>query len=268
MWIQIFYKSLTSTSTRRRPTRRRLPPSRPRLEILEDRCLLSAVHALFDLGSPAGGPFASDRFTVADRTQNTGRRVNLPLPNPVTNPSDYQDTQVLNTLDGFNLQPRLSIPFDGPIDANSVTSQTVFLVSLGDTLNRRDHGGQVVGINQVVWDPPTHTLHVESDQLLDQHTRYALVVTSGVHGQDGQPALATPAFRHFRQDLAHTHDPVLKFYRRELIDALHAARDVGVREEDIVTASVFTTLRVYPIRGVKPPCGSRTQPGLPWGVAD
>jgi hypothetical protein len=196
---------------------------------------------LFDLGSPAGGPFASDRFTVADRTQNTGRRVNLPLPNPVTNPSDYQDTQVLNTLDGFNLQPRLSIPFDGPIDVNSVNSQTVFLVGLGDTLNHHDHGGQVVGINQVVWDPPTNTLHVKSDQLLDQHSRYALIVTSGVHDQEGEPVEATPSFRHFRQDLAHAHDPVLKFYRRELIDAMHGARDVGIPERDIVTASVFST---------------------------
>jgi hypothetical protein len=197
---------------------------------------------LFDLGSPAGGPFASDRFTVADPTQNTGRGVNLPLPDPVTNPSDYQDTQVLNTLDGFNLQPRLSIPFDGAIDVNSVTSQTVFLVSLGDTLNHQDHGGQVVGINQVVWDPATNTLHAESGELLDQHTRYALIVTSGVHGQNGQPVEAMLAFRHFGDDLAGTDEPVLKFYRRELIDALNAARDVGVREKDIVTAAAFTTL--------------------------
>src|SRR5215471_8978661 len=93
-----FFKSLTPTSKRRRPTRRRTPASRLCLETLEDRCLLSAVHALFDLGSPAGGPFASDRFTVADYAQNTGRRVNLPLPDPLTNLSDYQDTQVLNTL--------------------------------------------------------------------------------------------------------------------------------------------------------------------------
>src|SRR5262249_887193 len=42
-------------------------------------------------------------------------------------------------------------------------------------------------------------------------------------------------------DLAHTDDPVLRFYRRELIGAMHAARDVGVRERDIVTTSVFTT---------------------------
>src|SRR5437870_3931416 len=201
MWIQNFFKSPTSTSTRRRPIRRRPPASRLWLELLEDRCLLSAVHALFDLGSPAGGPFASDRFTVADPTQITGRRVNLPLPDPLTNPSDYQDTQVLNTLDGFNLQPRLSIPFDGPIDVNSVNSNTVFLIKLADPTAPEAGGGQVVGINQTVWDVATNTLHVESDELLDQHTRYALIVTRGVHDAAGQPVEASDEFSHFRHDL-------------------------------------------------------------------
>ena len=60
MRIQMVYKSLTSNPTGRRPTRRRPPPSRPRLDTLEDRYLLSGVHALFDLGTPAGGPFPSD----------------------------------------------------------------------------------------------------------------------------------------------------------------------------------------------------------------
>jgi hypothetical protein len=192
------------------------------------------VHAGFDLTDPSGGPFPSNRFTVADPTQNTGRRVNLPLPDPTTNPSDYQDTQLLNELDGFNLQPRLSIPFDGAIDVNSVSSSTVFLLSLGDTLVPHDHGGQVVGINQVVWDVATTTLHVESDQLLDQHTRYALIVTDGVRDQRGHPVEETEAFRHFRQT-------VHGAYREELRDAVHAARRLGVRQRDIVTASVFTT---------------------------
>jgi hypothetical protein len=214
--------------------RRRRWSTRLEVEVLEDRCLLSGVHALFDLGTPAGGPFPSDRFTVADHTQNTGRRVNLPLPDPTTNPSDYQDTQVLNTLDGFNLQPRLSIPFDGPIDVMSVSSNTVFLVSFGDTLDPQDHGGQVVGINQVVWDVATTTLHVESDQLLDQHTRYALIVTDGVRDQSGDRVEATEEFRHFRQTVHGT-------YKHELLDAIHAAHHLGVRERDIVTASVFTT---------------------------
>jgi hypothetical protein len=192
------------------------------------------VHALFDINTRASSPFPSNHFTVHDDTQNTGRRVNLPLPDPSTNPSDYQDTQVLNTLDGFNLQPRLSIPFDGAIDPNTVNSNTVFLISLGDTLDPHDRGGQVVGINQVVWDPATKTLHVESDQLLDQHTRYALIVTNGIHDADGNPVQASDAFRHFREELKGDD-------KHDLLDAVKAAREAGVPEKDIVTASVFTT---------------------------
>jgi hypothetical protein len=231
-WAKAVFSSSAfwfGSSPKKQPYRTRLL-----LEPLEDRCLLSGVHALFDLATPAGGPFPSDRFTVADHTQNTSLRVNLPLPDPTTNPSDYEDTQVLNTLDGFNLQPRLSIPFDGPIDVNSVTSSTIFLVSLGDTLDPHDHGGQVVGINQVVWDVASTTLHVESDQLLDQHTRYGLIVTDSVHDQRGHRVEATDEFRDFRQT-------VHGAYKHELLDAIHAAHSLGVRERDIVTASVFTT---------------------------
>src|SRR5207247_1484734 len=142
------------------------PRSHLRIELLEDRSVPSTL-AAFDLDSPDRGPFPSDRFTVADASQLTNRRINLPLPDASTRPSDYADVSVINTLDGFNLQPRLSISFDGPIDVNSVNSDDVFVIRLGDTQNPQDRGGQVVGINQVVWDPATNTLHVESDQLLD-----------------------------------------------------------------------------------------------------
>jgi hypothetical protein len=221
----------TRRDGRRRPQR---SSAAPRLEALEDRCLLSRVHALFDLRSPAGGPFPSNEFTVADRTQLTGRRVNLPLPDPTTHLSDYQDLQLINELDGFNMQPRLSIPFDGPIDVHSVNSQDVFLINLGDTVHHGGHGGQVVGINQIVWDPPSNTLHVQSDELLDQHTRYALLVTRGLRSADGIPVQASEAFRNFRHE-------VRGMYKQELLDAVHAARRLGVRESDIVDASVFTT---------------------------
>src|SRR5262249_13637455 len=147
----------------------------------------AAVHARFDLAALTAGPFPSNRWAVADDTQLTGLRVRLPLPDPATHPSDYQDVQVLNTLDGFNLQPRLSVPFDGPIDVNTVNSRTVYLIDLEDAADPQPFRGQRVGINQVVWDPASNTLHVESDQLLDQHTRYALVVTTGVHDPSGHP---------------------------------------------------------------------------------
>src|SRR6266571_5461970 len=138
------------------------------------------VHALFSLENMVGGPFPSDLFTVADQSQNTGLRINLPKPDCLARPSDCEDLDVINTLDGFNLQPRLSIPFSGPIDVATVKSKTIFLINLGSTLAEDDPSDKVIGINQIVWDPATNTLHVESDELLDQHTRYALIVTRGV----------------------------------------------------------------------------------------
>src|SRR5438034_4272742 len=119
--------------------------------------LAASVHALFGLSTPPSGPFPSDHFTVSDQTQNTGLRIALPKPYCAARPSDCVDLDVINELDGFNLQPRLSVPFDGPIDVASVTSESVFLVSLGSTLPGGDPGGHVVGINQVVWDTFTNT---------------------------------------------------------------------------------------------------------------
>src|SRR2546427_2490158 len=148
----------------------------------------AAVEALFDLASTVTGPFPSDRFTLFDHDNKTGLRMNLPKLNCSTRPTDCADADVINTLDGFNLQPRLSIPFSGSIDVSSVSSSTVFLVRVGDGHGRRSR--HVVGINQVVWDPATNTLHAESDEFLDQHTRYLLVVTDGVRDADGHRVTA------------------------------------------------------------------------------
>jgi Calx-beta domain len=218
-------------------------PCRLNVEPLEDRSTPSTF-AAFGLDGPDAGPFPSNRFTVADASQLTGRRVNLPLPDPAARPSDYADLKVINTLDGFNLQPRLSVPFTGPIDPTTVSSRTVLLVRLGDATSPGDAGGGIVGINQVVWDPATNTLHVESDALLDQHTRYALIVTRGVRDADGQPVQASAEFRAFRRglNLGQTGDPDLKEYRKDLLTALRAARRAGVPSRAVVTASVFTTL--------------------------
>jgi Calx-beta domain/Bacterial virulence factor lipase N-terminal len=216
---------------------------RPYLEILEDRSTPSTF-AAFDLGAPESGPFPSDRFTVADSSQLTGRRVNLALPDRATHPSDYDDVSVINTLDGFNLQPRLSIAFSGPIDVTTVNSSTVFLIKLGDPTAPEEGGGRIVGINQIVWDVATNSLHVESDELLEQHTRYALIVTRGVRDADGLPVEPSEAFERFRHDLnfGQTADPDLGEYREDLLGALSAAEVAGVKPKDVGTASVFTTM--------------------------
>ena len=192
------------------------------------------VQARFDLSSPSGVPFPTDLFTVEDPSHNTGLHVSLPKPDCGLRPSDCADIDVLNTLDGFNLQPRVSIPFSGAIDVATVNSGDVFFLSLGDTLG--GGGGQVIGINQVVWDPATSTLHAESDELLDQHTRYALIVTNGIRDTAGDPVDSSP----FRRILnfGQTHDAGLKAYRKSLLDAIAAS---GVNPDRVVVASVFTT---------------------------
>src|SRR4029434_3833394 len=144
-----------------------------------------AVHALFDLHHPETAPFPSDVFTVADHTHNTGRRANLPYPDCSVQVSYCEDLNVINTLDGFGLQTRVSIPFDSPIDPTSVNSENVFLIALESYLPGANPGGDKVGINQVVWDPETNTLHVETDALLDQARRYAVIVTEGVLRSNG-----------------------------------------------------------------------------------
>ena len=83
--------------------------------------VLLSVSCFIPLAASAAGVevlslFPSDRFTVHDRTQNTGRRVNLAKPDCTAHVVRCQDIDVLNTLDGFNIQPRLSIAFSGPID--------------------------------------------------------------------------------------------------------------------------------------------------------
>jgi hypothetical protein len=102
------------------------------------------VHALFNLADPAIGPFPSDQFSVSDASQITGRRVALPKPDCDRQPSDCDDIAIINSLDGFNLQPRIAISFDGAIDVSSVTSKSVSLVEFGNPTPPR-----IIGINQI-----------------------------------------------------------------------------------------------------------------------
>ena len=170
-----------------------------------------------------GQLFPTNLDTVPDATQVTGLRVALPAPNCSTNPSDCLDVASLNRLDGFNVQPRLTIPFSGPIDLSTVSSSTIFLV--GPDARR-------IGINQVVWEPAANTLYAESDQQLAQDATYLLVVTRGVHDANGQPLDATT----FRHDLnfGQTKSAADKAYRKALLDVLP-------RSDDVAGASLFTT---------------------------
>lgn len=198
----------------------------------------AGVSVRLDLSSPATSPFPSDHFTQPDWTNNTFKRVQLPKPDCSVQASDCADIDVVNTLDGFNTQPRITVPFTGDIEPASVTSETVYLVNLGDTLTGLGFGHRV-GINQVAWQPGSKTLVFESDELLNEHSRYALVVTNGVRDAAGDP-VEPGQFGRFRHGLnpSEQRNRALMDYRKTLLDAEHSARPGG---RGIVALSVFTT---------------------------
>jgi Bacterial Ig-like domain len=183
----------------------------------------------------SASPFPSNRHTVADFGNATFRRVNLPKPDCAVRVSDCQDIDVINTLDGFSTQPRITVPFTGAIDPASVTSDTVFLYNLGDTQTLRGFG-QKVGINQILWDPASMTLAFEPDELLAERSRYVLVVTSGVRDARGKRIKSSDAEDDWdgRKRGRHGGD-----HRHEARDAAKSVR-LG-RGQSVVAASLFTT---------------------------
>jgi hypothetical protein len=178
---------------------------------------------------PTATPFPSDRFTVRAWHNNTFRRVSLPKPDCAASSAkavECADIDVINELDGFSTQPRITIPFTGAIDPASVSSETVYLVNLGDTLSLRGFGDRV-GINQVVWDPVSHTLVLQPDELLQQHSRYLLVVTNGVRDAEGL------RIEGGRADYGRDQHE----YDRDLRDSMRS----GWHRNRVVAASLFTT---------------------------
>ena len=203
------------------------------LSLLAPLALADGVSVRADHGDPTGAPFPSNRFTVFDGTQRTLRRVKLPLPDCTVRVSDCQDIAVLNTLDGFSTQPRVTVPFTGDIDLSTVDSRTVYFVNLGDTFTLRGFGDRV-GINQIVWDPATKTLSFQSDELLQEHSRYLMVVTDGVRDSTGKKLKSGG----WGDDWGHGHSGASAEYGRDLRDGVRGHRS---DPHKIVAASVFTT---------------------------
>ena len=196
--------------------------------LLPGTALADGVRVGSSPAAPGVTVFPSNRFTVPDPSQRTGLRVSLPRPSCATRPLECADIDVVNTLDGFNVQPRLTIPFSGPIDLATVSSESIFLVGLA-------RPAEVVGINQIVWDRATTTLFAESDELLRQGTTYVLVITNGVRDLAGDPVEPAGGFVG-----ALGPAPAEALLREALRTAPQLARLRG----RIVDADVFTTQSV------------------------
>ena len=135
--------------------------------------------------------FPSNRFTVRDRRQLTGRRVHFkrgrdyPARRGVVKPRCTSKTYSicdgiaeLNKLDGFDLQPRVTVPFTGSIRLGSVNDRDFFITDA--------RGRFASGLRQVTFDPVTHRLAGTSDRFLRERTKYRVHVTSGIRDSKGR----------------------------------------------------------------------------------
>jgi len=143
--------------------------------------------------------FPDNVFTVPDKRQVTGLRVNFELGEdyPIVNgkvqsncdSTDYSICDAfaeLNQLDGFDIQPRVTVPFSGPVDITSVDDSDFYITD--------DHGNFVSGLRQLTFDPAGNTLAGIADKQLQESTPYHVVVTSGIRDAGGNAVNACGSF--------------------------------------------------------------------------
>jgi hypothetical protein len=121
--------------------------------------------------------FPNDRFTVPDGAQLTGKRVNLPVPTCTDADRSICDTlTILNTTDGFDLQPRFFIPFTGDIDVTTVTPQSLYV---------EGPSGRV-GLQELTFDPSSDVLAARTREQLPEQALHTLVITPFVRDTSGR----------------------------------------------------------------------------------
>src|SRR3954453_21611781 len=135
--------------------------------------------------------FPDNAFTVRDKAQLTGLRVRFRrgLDYPTVGGRGRKDCtsrtysicdsfRQLNKLDGFDLQPRVAVPFTGAIRLGSVNDRDFFIST--------DGGKFASGLRQVTFDPATHILAGISTAFLKEGTRYRIHVTNAIRDARGK----------------------------------------------------------------------------------
>jgi len=202
--------------------------------------LPGGVTVVWNPADPTIGPFPTDFLTTPDAAQKSGMRVNLPMPDCMTAPSDCQDTQLINQLDGFQTVPRISVTFSGPIDITTM-HHAIYYVEL-QNLTQEEHGimapGGTLYLTQGIYDPTTNTMYGKPDGNLDQHSQIAVVVLDTIHDLDGNPIQPDPGFS---ACVAQTSPDTA--YCAELSQAVNSVA-AQFAPANIVGATVFTTMNV------------------------
>lgn len=139
--------------------------------------------------------FPDNAFLTRDRANVTGYRVNFRqgLDYPIVagrvrracNAHDYSICDAfreLDQLDGFDLEPRVVVPFTGPIRFSSVNASDFYIST--------PHNRFVTGFRQLTYDPASHVLSGISQDFLQEDTTYRIHVTSGIRDTRGHPVNA------------------------------------------------------------------------------
>ncbi len=127
--------------------------------------------------------FPDNALTVPDRTQLTGRRVALPVADCAIRVTACDLARQLNQFDGFDLDPRMTLLFNRPVDPAAVAARTTVerVAGLGPALR--------TGVDRVVYDPQHAVVAMHPVQQLAPSTTYRLRLAAGA----GLPA-ATRTF--------------------------------------------------------------------------
>ena len=174
--------------------------------------------------------FPSDRLTTPDPRQSTGRGVALPLPDCAVDAAGCDEVRLLNELDGFSVNPRIAVRFSGPIALESLTRTSAFIVPLWS-----EPLPTPIGLAQLVWDGESHTLYARPERYLLQARRYALVLTSKVLDEGGQPLTPVDAGALVVEAAYGVSTQSVVFQR---------LRSLGVPRRDVAAVAVFTTQSV------------------------
>ncbi|HEY2015037.1 MAG TPA: Ig-like domain-containing protein [Bryobacteraceae bacterium] len=241
--------------------------SRLLLFALVVRSLLAAgTTVLFDPSTPETGPFPADFLTLPDPAQKTGLRIDIPVPDCASQYTACQEAALADQLDGFSIRARIRVRFSAAVKPETL-SGGVFLVAL-DNLTQDEPGtnqpGDRIAINQAVYDPATNTLYAKPDSVLDQHRRYALIVTDAVKDTAGNAVNSDAAYLACIQGGTP--------YCAALAKALGG---INAAPQKIVAASIFTTMSATAwleharlILNYVPPVVMLAQPQSSFRIAD
>jgi hypothetical protein len=201
---------------------------------------LLALAACALLSGPAWAPawaaqvtaiFPSDRYTVADPAQRTGRRMALPEPSCAVDPSGCDEVALLNQLDGFSVHPRIALTFNQPITVESVTREAAFILPLV-----REPVTSPIALGQLVWDGEHSVLYARPERALLQGRLYVLVITTKVTDAERRRLQVAPDLLKPLEETDHPYT-----LNAQITRALLGA---GVKRADIAALALFTTQSV------------------------